>query len=136
MTGLPTGKYTVKVGDEIYGKARRNDDGSLVVTPATPENPLNEMLKTSGEQSLTLKAGEWTDLHEQTCYTYYLRDDVKWSDGTSFTTKDIEFAYSLLNSPFVDGDAIRTYYQDLLECHPIGPHVIRMRLSAAVLQGV
>lgn len=127
VSALPTGKYTVKVGAEIYGKAERGADGILTVAPATPENPLHEMLKSSGEPALTLKAGEWTDLHEQTYYTYYLRDDVKWSDGTPFTTKDIEFGYGLLNNPNVDGDSIRTYYQDLLECRPFGPHVIRMR---------
>lgn len=127
ITGLPTGRYTVKVGDEIYGKVQRIDDGSLVVRPETPENPLHEMIKSSGQDSLPLKAGEWIDVQEQTYYTYYLRNDVKWSDGTPYTTKDIAFGHALLNSEYVDGDAIRTYYQDLLECRPFGPYVIRMR---------
>lgn len=127
VSGMPKGKYTVKVGAEIYGKAQRSADGSLVVTPASAENPLSETIKMSGETSLTLKPGEWTDLHEGTYYTYYLRDDVKWSDGTPFTAKDVEFAFAVIKSPHVDGDHIRTYYEDLIECQGLTPHVLRMR---------
>lgn len=127
ISALPTGKYTIKVGAEVYGKATRGDDKSLTVTPATPENPLHGWIKSSGEPDLKLKAEDWIDLHQETYYTYYLRDDVKWSDGAPFTSKDIAFAYALLNSPHVDGDMIRTYYADLIECSALDPHVIRMR---------
>lgn len=125
--GFPTGKYTVKVGAEVYGQSQSQADGSLVVTAATPENPLNEELKSAASQSLTLKPGEWTDIQAQTYYTYYLRNDVTWSDGTPFTSKDVEFAYALLNSSFVDGDHIRTYYAALIECRALGAHTVRMR---------
>jgi len=127
ISGMPSGKYTVKVGTELYGKTSRGEDGVLTVTPASDENPLHERLKSTGETSLTLKKGEWIDVHEQTYYTYTLRDGVTWSDGTPFTTRDIEFGYTLLNSPNVDGDHIRTYYQDLIECRALSPRVVRMR---------
>ncbi|MBC8116817.1 MAG: ABC transporter substrate-binding protein, partial [Candidatus Saccharimonas sp.] len=122
--GFPNGKYTVKVGAELFGKAEQREDGSLVLTAATEQNPLKQ--QNNGEP-LTLQAGEWTDVQAQTYTTFSLRDDVKWSDGTPFTTKDIEFAYALLNSPSVDGDSIRTYYSDLVECTPLGAHAIRLR---------
>ena len=122
--GFPNGKYTVEVGAELFGKAEKRDDGSLVVTAATEQNPLKQ--QNNGEP-LTLKASDWTDVQAQTYTTFSLRDDVKWSDGTPFTTQDIEFVYALLNSPSVDGDAIRTYYSDLVECTPLGPHAIRLR---------
>jgi peptide/nickel transport system substrate-binding protein len=127
VSGMPTGKYSVKVGDEIFGKTQRGADGSLTVTPATAGNPLNETIKKSGDAAFTLKPGEWTDIQEQTYYTFYLRDDVKWSDGVPFTTKDIEFGYTLLRSTAVDGDHIRPYYQELIECKSLDPHTIRMR---------
>ncbi len=117
--GFPTGKYTVRIGDEVFGVTKTQEDGSLVVKPATAENPLRE--------ELTLKAGEWQDIQAKTYTTFYLRDDVKWSDGAPFTTKDLEFAYALLNNTDVDGDSIRTYYSDLVECTALGPYVIRMR---------
>jgi peptide/nickel transport system substrate-binding protein len=125
--GFPTGKYVVKVGDEIYGKSVKEADGSLVVTPGSDENPLHEELKSSGSSTLTLKPEEWIDRHEQTYFTYYLRPDVTWSDGSPYTTKDLEFAYAVLNNPNVDGDSIRVYYQDLVECKALGPYVMRMR---------
>lgn len=117
--GYPSGKYTVKTGDEIFGLSKAGEDGSLVVTPGTPENPLKE--------PMTLKAGEWQDVQAKTYTTFYLRDDVKWSDGAPFTTKDIEFGYALLNNNSVDGDSLRTYYNDLVECTAHGPHIVRLR---------
>ena len=119
VSGFPAGKYTIKTGDELFGQAEKKDDGSLIVSPATAENPLKE--------PLTLKAGEWQDVQEKTYTTFYLNENAKWSDGAPFTTKDVEFGYALLNSPYVDGDAIRTYYSDLVECTSLGTHAIRLR---------
>ena len=117
--GFPAGKYTIKTGDELFGQSKPLDEGSLLVTPGTAENPLKE--------PLTLKQGEWQDIQAKTYSTFYLRDDVKWSDGVPFTSKDIEFTYALLNSPYVDGDSIRTYYSDLVECTALGAHTLRLR---------
>ncbi len=125
--GFPSGKYTIKVGAEIFGQSIPQADGSLVVTPATVENPLNEELKSAGSQSITLKPGEWIDLQAQTYFTFYLRDDVKWSDGAPFTTQDIEFAFALLNNPSVDCDHLRPYIEPLTECRALGPLSVRMR---------
>jgi peptide/nickel transport system substrate-binding protein len=127
LGNYPTGRYVVRVGAEVYGKTVKESDGTLVITPATDENPLREALKSTPNSTLTLKPGEWIDRHEQTYYTFYLRPDAKWSDGTPYTTKDLEFAYAALNNPTVDGDHIRVYYQDLVECTALGPHVVRMR---------
>lgn len=127
LGNYPTGAYLVKVGAEVYGKTTKQGDGSLVVIPATDENPLHSELQSTPNSTLTLKPDEWIDRHEQTYFTYYLRPDVKWSDGAAFTTKDIEFAYALLNNPFVDGDHIRVYYSDLVDCAALSPQVVRMR---------
>lgn len=127
LSGFPTGTYIVKTGAEVYGKAVKGEDGTLTVTAASDENPLHEELKSSGVKDLILKAGEWIDLQSETYYTYTLRSDVKWSDGTPFTTKDLEFAYAVLNNPTVDGESIRTYYADVIECQGLSPLVVRMR---------
>jgi len=119
ISNLPTGKYTVKTGDEVFGKADKHDDGSLTVMAATVENPLRE--------PLTLKEGEYQEVHVGTYTTFYLREDVKWSDGAPFTTKDIIFEHALLNNPNVDGDSIRVYYSDLIECKDLGPYTLRLR---------
>lgn len=119
VSGVPAGKYVVKVGDEVYGNSEPQSDGSLIVKAASAENPLRE--------PLTLKAGEWQDVQAKTYGTFYLRDDAKWADGTPYTAKDVDFAYALMNSNYVDGDAIRTYYSDLVECTSLGTHTVRMR---------
>lgn len=119
VSKFPPGRYTVKTGDEIYGATKKGEEGSLLVSPRSSENPLRE--------PLTLKNGEWQDIQAQTLTTFYLREDAKWSDGTPFTTKDLEFTYALMHNDDVDGDSIRTYYADLVECRAFGPHVIRMK---------
>ena len=119
ISGLPAGKYVVKTGDEVYGLSEPQADGSLTVKPGSAENPLRE--------PMTLKAGEWQDIQAKTYGTFYLNENAKWSDGVPFTTKDVEFAYALINSNFVDGDHIRTYYSDLVECTALGTHTVRMR---------
>lgn len=127
VSGIPAGKYTVKTGDEVFGQAEQLDDGSLKVTPKTEENPLKE--------PLLLKQHEWQSIHSRTYATFNLRDDVKWSDGTPYTTKDLEFGYALLSNPYVDGDSIRIYYKDLVECTALGPHKIRFRNRQQYFKG-
>ncbi|MFO1021795.1 MAG: ABC transporter substrate-binding protein [Planctomycetales bacterium] len=129
FSGLLPGKYKVLVGDEIAGKVTRGADGSIEVAPA-PENPHNPLVKELADKkvpTLKLAKGEWQDIQEQTIFTYFLRDDVKWSDGTPFTTKDVLFAYHLINNPVVDCDSLRVYYQDLVTCEAINPQVIKMK---------
>ncbi|MDA1215164.1 MAG: ABC transporter substrate-binding protein, partial [Planctomycetota bacterium] len=110
-----------------FGEAKESSDGSLVVAPLTPGNPLAEQLKSTESKSLTLAKGEWVDVQRQTIYTYFLRDDVKWSDGTPFSTDDMLFGYSIINNSNVDGESIRTYYQDIIDCQALDQHTIRMK---------
>lgn len=127
--GLPPGKYKVKVGHELIGDAKRQDDGSLEVTlPAdSQQNPLADLLKSKETETLKLASGEWSDVQEETVYTYFLRDDVTWSDGAPYKARDVVFAYQTINNRFVDCDSLRVYYQDLVKCEALDPHVVRMK---------
>ncbi|HUQ69348.1 MAG TPA: ABC transporter substrate-binding protein [Planctomycetaceae bacterium] len=127
ISGLPTGKFTLKVGAELYGAATKNADGSLSVTAGSAENPLNDELKTAGTESLSLKPADWIDIQQQTYFTFTLRPEVKWSDGAPFTTRDLEFGYATINNTTVDGEPLRVYYQDLVECKALSPQIVRMR---------
>ncbi|MFN0197473.1 MAG: ABC transporter substrate-binding protein [Planctomycetaceae bacterium] len=127
VSAVASGKYRMEVGAEVFGEAVQQEDGSLIVTPLTPGNPLAKDLQSSEQKSLTLKKGEWVDVQAKTIYTYFIRDDVKWSDGTPFTTDDMIFGYSILNNPTVDGESIRTYYQDVVDCDALDAHTIRMK---------
>lgn len=126
-TEVPAGKYTVRVGVEVYGTSKKGDDGSLVVTTTTTGHPLADELKSSKDGSLTLKKGEWVDVQQGTIYTYFLRDDVKWSDGEPFTTKDLLLGYASIKNDDVDGESLRTYYANLVECVALDAHTIRMK---------
>jgi len=134
ISGIFSGTYTVRVGAELFGKTTRNEDGSLDVKPETPENPLSDALSSSGEDSLTLAADQWVDVQEQTIYTFFLSSDVTWSDGQPFTAKDLEFAHAVINNPYVDGESIRVYYQDLISCVGLDEHTVRMRYRQQYFQ--
>lgn len=127
--GLPPGKYKVKVGYELFGDAKRLEDGSLEVSlsPDSPQNPLQDLLKSKAAETLKLAKEEWTDLQEETIYTYFLRDDLTWSDGAPFKARDVIFAYNTINNPIVDGDSLRVYYQDLVRCEELDPLTVRMQ---------
>ena len=127
VLGIVPGRYTVRVGREVFGQAVEGDDGSLTVTPISPDNPLSEKLKASGEKALVLAKGEWVDVQRSTVYTYVLRDDVTWSDGAPFTSRDLEFAYAAINNTFVDGESLRVYYSDLVSCDALGKYAVRMK---------
>ncbi len=116
LSGLKTGKYQVHVGAEVFGKAIENKDGTLTVKPLTKDNPLQKKLKVNQQQSLTIQKKEWFNVQYQTIYTYFIHEDAKWSDGTPFTSKDLEFTYAIMHNDFVDGDSLKIYYADVVSC--------------------
>lgn len=125
--GLVPGRYRAVAAAELFGHTTEGDDGSLSITPQTPDNPLTGQLEQEDKASLLLKDGQWLDIQRKTIYTYFLRKDARWSDGVPYTTRDLEFAYAVINNPFVDGESLRVYYQDLIECAALDDHTIRMK---------
>ena len=47
-------------------------------------------------------AERWTESPDHLAYTLTLRDDVKWSDGTPFTSADVLFTFQAIYDPKVD----------------------------------
>lgn len=114
------GDYTAKPGAELFGVLGEADtDGSRTLTPSSPGNDLKEPLE--------LAAGDVADVQRQTVYTFSLREDVTWSDGEPFTARDLRFAYAVINSLFVDGDSLRTYYADVVRVEEIDPFTCRIQ---------
>ncbi len=125
--GMVPGRYRAVAAAELFGQTTAGSDGSLSITPQTPGNPLADQLGEEESATLVLEDGEWLDVQRQTIYTYFLRKDARWSDGEPYTTRDLEFAYAVINNPFVDGESLRVYYQDLIECDALDDHTIRMK---------
>ena len=118
------GAYKVAVGDELYGKLEETEKG-LVLTPAAEDG---------GQEPLTLEESDVINVERGTVFTYYLRDDVTWSDGAPFTVKDLIFAYAVINNPIVDADAIRTYYSNVVDVEELDEHTVRMKYREQYFQ--
>ncbi|MEZ6067553.1 MAG: ABC transporter substrate-binding protein [Planctomycetaceae bacterium] len=127
VSGIPGGEYRVLIGADIYGETELAVDGTLTVRPKTAENPLVQGDVKPGDVALTLKPDQYTAIERETVITYYIRDNAKWADGVPFTAADLEFAYGVINSRFVDGDSLRVYYADVVECRAVKPLVCRMK---------
>lgn len=110
------GKYEVLVGDELYGELKPDGDGYSLTS-----------LTDKDAEPVMFAKDDVIDVQRQTIFTYYLRDDVTWSDGKPFTSKDLEFGFAVINNPNVDGDSIRLYYEDVVECRGLEPHVVRLK---------
>lgn len=119
------GKYDVLVGDELYGELQEKDGGYLLVSKTDEDAKPIELAKE-----------DVIDVQRGTVFTYYLRDDVTWSDGTPFTSKDLEFANAVINNPFVDGDQIRVYYSDVVEVDGIDDYTVRMKYRKQYFQAL
>ncbi len=48
-------------------------------------------------------------------YTYYLRDDIYWDDGTQFTAKDVLFSTKVMLCPLTENQATRSIYSTVID---------------------
>jgi peptide/nickel transport system substrate-binding protein len=64
---------------------------------------------------------------EKPVFTFYLRKDVKWHDGESFSGKDIVFTYQTIINPKIECGATRNYYNDCekFELVDNNPYIVR-----------
>jgi len=55
-------------------------------------------------------AEKWEISEDQLTYTFYLREGLKYSDGSPMTTEDVAFTWTLLHDPSYDGlnDVVET----------------------------
>lgn len=110
------GRYEVLVGDELYGELAEDGDGYVV-----------KSLSDESIEPIKLAKADVADVQRKTVFTYSLRDDVTWSDGKPYKAKDLEFAFATINNPFVDGDSLRGYYADIVECRGLDDRTVRMK---------
>lgn len=125
FSGMIPGKYLVKTGFEIIGLAEEEADGSLKVTALSPKSKLKDLL--GEEEYLKLTKDDYVDVQRGTVYTYLLDERVKWSDGTSYSAQDLVFAYHVINNSYVDGDSIRSYYENVIRCDALDDLTVQMQ---------
>lgn len=56
-------------------------------------------------QPIPAAAKEWKISDDKKTYTFYLREDAKWSNGDPLTAADFEFAWKRLSDPLTASDA-------------------------------
>ncbi len=72
-----------------------------------------------------LLAESWEISDDKLTYTFKLKKDVKWHDGTPFTALDIVFSYKSIMNPKVDSPQLRAYYQEIKDVTALDDHTVR-----------
>lgn len=129
------------------GSAVAQPAGTLVIADnETPENldpanatnsTVNELLIgaydalvqfTAGETSVSPRlATEWSVAEDGLSYTFKLRDDVKFHDGTPLTAEDVKFTFDRLQS--AKGNVLNDLGA-FTGAEVIDPHTVKLNISA------
>jgi len=72
-------------------------------------------------------ADRWVWDHANLTWTFWLRPDVKFSDGRPLTARDVEFTFETIMHPDYDG-VRRTHVADVAEITTEGTHIVRFRM--------
>jgi len=84
-------------------------------------------LGTQGEVLADL-AQHWQISDDGLLYTFFLRPDVRWHDGTPFSARDVLFTYSLLADPLFPGDPALGQFWSQVKCQAPDDYTVQCRL--------
>ncbi|MBK9331509.1 MAG: hypothetical protein IPM96_03650 [Ignavibacteria bacterium] len=62
-------------------------------------------------------------------YTFDMKEDVKFSDGTPLTGEDIIFTVKTIKNPFTDAQALRNYFVDLKNVELVDGNKYKVRFN-------
>src|SRR5690606_15212294 len=74
-------------------------------------------------------AESWEVSDDHLSYTFHLRPDVHFSDGTPLTAEDVKFSFDTVKDPTTDAPHIRNYFEDVTSCEIIDPQTVRFSCS-------
>ena len=69
-------------------------------------------------------AERWEIADDHLTYTFHLRKDAHFSDGTPITAHDVKFSYDAIINPANDTAGLRNYYQDVSSVDVPDDHTI------------
>lgn len=72
-------------------------------------------------------ADRWSWDQQRLTWTFWLRPDVRWSDGVPLTARDVKFTFDTILHPDYDGPR-RTNVQHVAEITTEGNHIVRFRM--------
>ena len=100
-----TDAYAGAIDGYIYESLLKRDEKSLENVPVLAE--------------------KWEISPNHLMYTFYLKKNIKWSDGYPFTAKDIVFSFNRIRDPKVDAAHLRSYYQDIEKIEALDDYTVR-----------
>lgn len=106
---IATDVYEGVVNGGIYERLVRRDSRTLEFEP--------------------LLARSWEVSEDRLSYTFRLREDVKWHDGTPFTADDVIFSYNSIKNPSVAAAHLQSYYKDVTAYVKVDSHTVRCEYS-------
>lgn len=101
--------YSQTVNGSIFESLIERDNETLAIKP--------------------LLAERWEISEDHLNYTFFLRKNVKFSDGVPLTAKDVKFTFDKLMDPTTDAPQLRNYFQDVTNCEMIDDYTIRFTCS-------
>jgi len=102
-----TDAYSGRVNDYVYESLLRREPKTLELVPVLAES--------------------WEISEDRLTYTFHLRKDVRWQDGTPFTARDVLYSFERINDPAVDAAHLRNYYRDIEKLEILDDHTLRYR---------
>ncbi|MBT9176420.1 MAG: Oligopeptide-binding protein AppA [Firmicutes bacterium] len=72
-------------------------------------------------------ADRWSWDHANLTWTFWLRPDVRWSDGRPLTARDVKFTFDTIQHPDYDGPR-RPVVMHVAEITTEGDHIVRFRM--------
>jgi len=132
--------YTPQPGDEVPVDGdwvvRRLGSEPKTLNPITARDMYERIVNEYVYESLltrskkTLEIEPWmaesytiSDNHLE--YTFRLRDDITFHDGTPMTARDVEFTFQRIKDPAVDAPHLRNYYRDIKSIEVIDDFTVK-----------
>ena len=74
-------------------------------------------------------AEAWEISEDKLEYTFYLREELIFSDGEPLTAHDVKFSFDTMMNPEHDTAFMRNYYKDVTDCEVIDERTVRFTCS-------
>jgi len=97
----------------------------------TAENDKNVFIPELAAEPLSIEQGTWQLNPDGTMDTIWrIHPNVKWHDGTPFTTEDLVFAWTVFRDPDVPKN-VDSIVRQMVSATPQGPHILAIHWSTA-----
>jgi peptide/nickel transport system substrate-binding protein len=104
-----TDAYSTEVNGWLFDRLLDRDPETLELLPAVAER--------------------WEVSEDHLTYTFYLRKDMKFSDGEPLTAADVKFTYDKLMDPATDAPHLKNYFKDVTACEAVDDYTVRYTCS-------